>query len=87
MNTILCEGSHLNNTPSHKSNRADTEDKSSERNKDKNYKSENEGGTNNGKRALMIGKSIVKNIEEWRLNKIIKSIIAVKSVHGAISKL
>ena len=36
------------------------------------------GGGTNRKKTLIVGDSIVKNIEGWRLNKIIKSSVAVK---------
>ena len=61
LNMIL---NHINltKTPSHKSNHADAGKNSSERNNGVNHTSQNEGGTNNRKRILVIGDSIVKNI-------------------------
>ena len=75
---ILNEGNHLNNTPSHKSIYADTETKSSDRNNSVDHKSQNEGGTNNRKSTLIIGDSVVENVEGWRLNKTMKSTVAIK---------
>ena len=46
---------------------------------------QNKGGTSR-KKALILGDSIVKNIEEWRFNKRIKSSVAVKSISGATTK-
>ena len=63
---IFTEGNLLNNTPSHKSNHADTEDKTSNRNNNVNHTSQNEGGANNRKTTLIIGDSIVRNLEGWR---------------------
>ena len=40
----------------------------------------------NRKKALIKGDSIVKNIERWRLNKRMKSFVAVKSIPGATTK-
>ena len=45
------------------------EKKSSDRNNVANHTSQNEGDTNNRKRTLIIGDSIVENIEGWRFNK------------------
>ena len=45
-----------------------------------------EGDTNNRKRTLIIGDSIVKNIEGWRLNKRMKISVHVKSIPGATTK-
>ena len=47
--------------------------------------SRNKGGTNL-KKTLIVGDSIVKNIEGWRLNKRIKFFVAVKSIPGATTK-
>ena len=47
--------------------------------------SQNKGGTNL-KKTLIVGDSIVKNIEGWRLNKGIKFSVAVKSIPGATTK-
>ena len=55
-----------NNTRSRKSNQHYTGDKSS--NLNDTITSQNKGGTNR-KKTLIVGDSIVKNIEEWRLNK------------------
>ena len=46
---------------------------------------QNKGGTSR-KKTLILGDSIVKNIEEWRLNKRMKSSVAVKSISGATTK-
>ena len=70
LNMILNEGNPLNNTPSHKSNHTENGKKSSNRNNGANHTSQNQGDINNRKRALIIGGSIVKNIEGWRLNEI-----------------
>ena len=83
---VLNEGNHLNDTPSHKSNHDETGKKSSDRNNGANHTSQNEGDSNNRKRTLIIGDSIVKNIEGWRLNKRIKSTVLVKSISGATTK-
>ena len=83
---ILNEGHHLNNTPSRKSNHAKTGKKSSDRNNGANHMLQNEGDTNNRKKTFTIGGFIVKNIEGWRLNKRIKSIVHVKSIPGATTK-
>ena len=40
--------------------------------------SQNKGGTNR-KKTLIVGDSIVKNIDRWKLNKRMKSSVAVKS--------
>ena len=45
----------------------------------------NKGGTNR-KKTLIVGDSNVKNIEGWRLNKSMKSSVAVKSIPGATTK-
>ena len=61
---ILDEGNHLNNTPSHKRNYAGKQNleklgkKSSDKNNSANHTSQNQGDTNNRKRALVIGDSI-----------------------------
>ena len=47
--------------------------------------SRNKGGTNR-KKTHIVGDSIVKNIEGWRLNKRMKSSFAVKSIPGATTK-
>ena len=47
--------------------------------------SQNKGGTNR-KKTLIVGDSIVKNIERWRLDKRMKSSAAVKSILGATTK-
>ena len=47
--------------------------------------SQNKGGTNQ-KKALTVWDSIVKNIEGWRLNKRMKSSVAVKSIPDAATK-
>ena len=47
--------------------------------------SQNKGGTNL-KKTLIVGDSILKNIEGWRLNKRIKFSVAVKSIPGATTK-
>ena len=86
LNIILNEGNHLNNTASHKSNHAKTGKKSFDRNNSANHTSQYEGDTNNRKRTLIIGDSIVKNIEGWRLNKRMKSTVHVKSIPGATTK-
>ena len=46
---------------------------------------QNKGGTRR-KKTLILGDSIVKNIEEWRLNKRMKSSVAVKSISSATTK-
>ena len=63
------EGNHINNTPPYKSNNVDSSKQISDRNISANHTSQNEDGINNKKRTLIIGDSIVKNIEGWRLNK------------------
>ena len=83
---ILNQGNRLNKTPSHKSNHADTRKKNPLDVHNANYTSQNEGGTNNRKRTLVIGYSIVKNIEIWRLDRRMKFIVAVKSIPAAIAK-
>ena len=62
------------------------EKKSSDRNNDANHTSKNEGDTNNRKRTLIMGDSIMKNIEGWRLNKRMKFIVHVKSIPCAKTK-
>ena len=62
------------------------EKKSSGRNNGANHTSQNEGDTNDRKRTLIIGDSIVKNIGGWRLNKRIKSTVLVKSIPGTRTK-
>ena len=47
--------------------------------------SQNKGRTNQ-KKTLIVGDSIVKNIEGWRLNKRMKFSVAVKSISGATTK-
>ena len=66
-----------------KSNQYYTGDKSS--NLNDTVMSRNKGGTNL-KKTLIVGDSIVKNIEGWRLNKRIKFSVAVKSIPGATTK-
>ena len=66
-----------------KSNQHYTGDKSSNLNDA--VMSQNKGGTNL-KKTLIVGDSIVKNIEGWRLNKRIKFSVAVKSIPGATTK-
>ena len=83
---ILNEGNHLNNTPSHESNHGETGKQSSDRNNGANHTSQNEGDTNNRKRTLIIGDTILKNVEGWRLNKRMKSTVHVKSIPGATTK-
>ena len=70
-------------TRSCKSNQRYTGDKSS--NLNDTVTSQNKGGTNL-KKTLIVGDSIVKNIEGWRLNKRIKFSVAVKSIPGATTK-
>ena len=70
-------------TRSRKSNQHYTGDKSS--NLNDTITSQNKGGTNR-KKTLIVGDSIVKNIEGWRLNKIMKSSVAVKSIPDATTK-
>ena len=72
-----------NPTRSRKSNQHYTKDKSS--NLNDTVTSQNKGGTNREK-TLIVGDSIAKNIERWRLNKRIKSSVAVKSIPGATTK-
>lgn len=60
---FYCEDNHYNNTPSHKSNHGDSEDKMLDRNNSANQTSQNESGTKNWKTTLIIGDSIVRNIE------------------------
>ena len=62
------------------------EKKLSDRNNGANHTLQNEGNTNNRKRTLIIGDSIVKNIGGWRLNKRMKSTVHVKSIPGATTK-
>ena len=69
LNMTPNEGNHLNNTPPYKSNHVDSSKQISDRNISANHTSQNEDGINNKKRTLIIGDSIVKNIEGWRLNK------------------
>ena len=66
-----------------KSNQHYTGDKSS--NLNDTITSQNKGGTNR-KKTLIVGDSIAKNIEGWRLNKRMKSSVAVKSIPGATTK-
>ena len=47
--------------------------------------SQNKGGTNR-KKTLIVGDSIIKNIEGWRLNKRMKASVAIKSIPGATTK-
>ena len=83
---ILNKENHFNNTPSQRSNHAETGKKSSDRNNGANHTSQNEGGASSSKRTLIIGDSIVKSIERWRLNKRIKSIVHVKPIPGGTTK-
>ena len=68
---------HGSDARSCKSNQHYTGDKSS--NLNDTVMSRNKGGTNL-KKTLIVGDSIVKNIEGWRLNKRIKFSVAVKSI-------
>ena len=68
---------------SRKSNQHYTGNKSS--NLNDTITSQNKGGTNR-KKTLIVGDSIAKNIEGWRLNKRMKSSVAVKSIPGATTK-
>ena len=70
-------------TRSRKSNQHYTGDKSS--NLNDTITSQNKGGTNR-KKTLIVGDSIVKNIEGWKLSKRMKSSGAVKSIPGATTK-
>ena len=70
-------------TRSRKSNQHYTGDESS--NLSDTITSQNKGGTNR-KKTLIVGDSIIKNIEGWRLNKRMKSSVAVKSIPGATTK-
>ena len=70
-------------TRSWKSNQHYTGDKSP--NLNDTVTSQNKGGTNL-KKTLIVGDSIVKNVEGWRLNKRIKFSVAVKSIPGATTK-
>ena len=70
-------------TRSRKSNQHYTGDKSS--NLNDTVTSQNKGGTNR-KKTLIVGDSIIKNIEGWRLNKRMKSSVAVKSIPCATTK-
>ena len=70
-------------TRSCKSNQHYSGDKSS--NLNDTVTSQNKGRTNL-KKTLIVGDSIVKNIEGWRLNKGIKFSVAVKSIPGATTK-
>ena len=70
-------------TRSRKSNQHYTGNKSS--NLNDTITSQNKGGTNR-KKTLIVGDSIAKNIEGWRLNKRMKSSVAVKSITGATTK-
>ena len=70
-------------TRSWKSNQHYTKDKSS--NLNDTVKSQNKGGTNR-KKTLIVGDLIVKNVKGWRLNKRMKSSVAVKSIPGSTEK-
>ena len=79
LNTIVNDS----DTRSRKSNQHYIKDKSS--NLNDTVTSQNKGGTNR-KKTLIKGDSIVKSIEGWRLNKRMKSSIAVKSILCATTK-
>ena len=70
-------------TRSRKSNQHYIGDESS--NLSETITSQNKGGTNR-KKTLIVGDSIIKNIEGWRLNKRMKSSVGVKSITGATTK-
>ena len=70
-------------TRSLKSNQLYTGDKSPNIN---NTKTSQNKGCANRKKTLIAGDSIVKNIEECRLNKRMKSSVAVKAIPGATAK-
>ena len=72
-----------NETRSPKSYKHYTGDKSS--NLNDTITSQNKRGTNR-KNTLIVGDSIIKNIEGWRLNKRMKSSVAVKSIPCATTK-
>ena len=72
-----------NETRSPKSYKHYTGDKSS--NLNDTITSQNKRGTNR-KNTLILGDSIIKNIEGWRLNKRMKSSVAIKSIPGATTK-
>ena len=74
---------NVSDARSGKSNQHYTGDKSSNLNDA--VMSQNKGGTNL-KKTLIVGDSIVKNIEAWRLDKRIKFSVAVKSIPGATTK-
>ena len=38
------------------------------------------------KKTLILGASIIKNVDDWRLNRRMKSIVSVRSVSGATAK-
>ena len=61
-------------------------EKLSDRNNCAIHTSQNESDTNNRKKTFIIGDSIVKNIEGWRLNKRMKSTAHVKSITGVTTK-
>ena len=68
---------------SRKSNQLNTGDKSSHLNGT--VTSQNKAGTNR-KKTLIVGDSIIKNMEGWRLSKIMKSPVDRKSIPGAPRK-
>ena len=70
-------------TRSRKSNQHYTGNKSS--NLNDTITSQYKGGKNR-KKTLIVGDSIAKNIEGWRLTKRMKSSVAVKSIPGATTK-
>ena len=70
-------------TRSRKSNQHYIGDKSS--NLNDTITPQNKGGTNR-KKTLIVEDSIVKHVEGWRLNKRMKSSVAVKSITGATTK-
>ena len=70
-------------TRSRKSNQHYTGDKSP--NLNDTITPQNKGGTNR-KKTIIVGDSIAKDIEGWRLNKRMKSPVAVKSIPGATTK-
>ena len=72
-----------NETRSPKSYKHYTGDKSS--NLNDTITSQNKRGTNR-KNTLIVGDSIIKNIEGWRINKRMKSSVAIKSIPGATTK-
>ena len=62
-----------------KENNKDTERKNDEKEKPKLKKS-------SVKKTLILGDSEIKNVDGWRLNRRMKSIVSVRSISGATTK-